>query len=381
MVPQLGSPAKHQGASAARLPRPLAEPGNGVAASSTSPPARRGAGPGLAEAGCRAEPGNRGKRAPGNWGSLLGGRPLAWAGLVAGLAAGLAWSYWPTLGQLAHEWAHDPQYSHGYLVPGFALVLLWLRRDRIAGAAPALGAWGVLLLAAAAGLRLAGTFLFISWVESLSFIAALAGVCVLLGGRQALRWAWPALGFLLFMLPLPYQLQSALGHPLQRIATGASTYALQTLGLPAFAEGNIILVDDLTIGVSEACNGLSMLVVFFALSTAVALVIRRPPWQKGVIVVSAIPVAVVSNVARITVTALLFEVAGSEAARRLFHDWAGWLMIPLALCILWAELGLLPCLLLKPAPARARLATNNAGPRLHFEELKACPSRKRTRRR
>ena len=60
------------------------------------------------------------------------------------------------------------------------------------------------------------------------------------------------------------------------MATTASTYLLQTLGFMAFAEGNVIQLNEARIGVVEACSGLSMLITFFALSTAAALVVKRP---------------------------------------------------------------------------------------------------------
>jgi exosortase len=114
----------------------------------------------------------------------------------------------------------------------------------------------------------------------------------------ALRWAWPAAAFLLFMLPLPFGAENLLAGPLRRLATVCTTYALQTAGLPAVAEGTVIVIDDLRVGVAEACSGLGMLFTFFALSTAVAFVVERPWWQKAVLFLSAVPVGVAMNVAR-----------------------------------------------------------------------------------
>jgi exosortase len=132
-----------------------------------------------------------------------------------------------------------------------------------------------------------------------------------------------------------------LSGPLRRLATAASTYALQTLGLPALAEGNVIRLNDVRIGVVEACSGLSMLMVFFSLSTALALLIGRPRWIKTILVLSAVPIALVSNVARITITGLLHEWVGSRVADAFFHDVAGWLMMPAALGLLWLVLHVL----------------------------------------
>jgi exosortase/archaeosortase family protein len=95
-----------------------------------------------------------------------------------------------------------------------------------------------------------------------------------------------------------------------------------------------------------------MLVTFFALSTGVALVTPRRLWEKLFIITSAIPIALATNVVRITATGLLYQGVGGEAAHAFFHDVAGWLMMPFALGLLWLELKALDRLLLEPAPRR-----------------------------
>ena len=168
---------------------------------------------------------------------------------------------------------------------------------------------------------------------------------------QGLRWAGPAIAFLVFMIPWPYRLEVALAHPLQRVATLASTYALQTLGYPAIAEGNHILIDEIRLGVADACSGLGMLMTFFALATAVTLILQ-PRWlDRVVIVASAIPIALIANVARITLTGVVHVGIGA-AAGQFVHDHAGWMMMPLALALLWLELRFLRRLLVEQESQR-----------------------------
>jgi exosortase len=279
--------------------------------------------------------------------------------VASGLGGLLLACYWLTLREVAHRWGTDPQYSHGYLVPLFAVVLLWLRRHRLAKATWQTSWWGVLLLAVGAGLHVGGAYFYYEWLDALSLLPSLAGVCLLFGGWQALRWAWPGVVFLAFMLPLPYQVETALSQPLQRLATLSSTYILVMLGFPAIAEGNTIILDDHRIGVVEACSGLSMLVTFFALSTAMTLVIRRRFLERLIILASAVPIGLVANVVRIVVTAILIQTVGGEEASAFFHDGAGWVMMPLALGILWIELWVLSHLFVErepSAPAQIDLA-------------------------
>ena len=266
--------------------------------------------------------------------------------LAAVLATALVWANWTSLAAMARKWAHDPQYSHGYLVPLFSVVLLWLRRDLLEYRRLRPSWWGLPILLIGIAMRLGGAYYYYEWFEFLSLIPCVTGLLLLVGGWPAIKWAWPAIGFLVFMIPLPYRLEGALRGPLRSIGTRASTYMMQTIGLPALAEGNVVVVGDVRVGVNEACSGLRMLMIFFALSTAVALLSDRPLWERAVIVLSAVPIALVTNITRITATGLLYATGQEYLADLVFHDLAGWLMMPFALVLLGIELKVLSRLFL-----------------------------------
>jgi exosortase len=282
------------------------------------------------------------------------------------LFAALAWVCWAPLAQMASRWSIDPSYSHGFLVPFISLYLLWRRRDRVKPAPPAI-AWGVLFLAIGAALKIAASALLIQTLAHYSLPFFMAGVCLVLGGWANVKWAWPSIVFLFCMVPLPGALADRLGGPLQRVATTASTYAIQVLGVPAVDEGNVILLSESRIGVAEACSGLRMLVLFATLALGVVLLFDRKPWEKALILASAVPIAIVANVSRITLTAAMYEWVSAEAAEMVFHDLAGWLMMPFAVVMLFAELRLLSGLMTEP-PSSAPLSlgaaseTNGARP-------------------
>jgi exosortase len=299
-----------------------------------------------------------------------------WLMLVI-LAACTLWAYWPTLVGMTFLWAHNPQYSHGFLVPVFAAIVLWSRRQHQSAGEFQASWWGIPLLAGSVGFRLAGGYVGLGYLEGPALVATLTALCLLMGGMAALRWAWPALAFLVFMLPLPYKVETALGQPLRGIATAMSTYALQTLGWPALAEGNVIVMDDFRLGVIDACSGLGMLMTFFALSTAVALIVPRRLVDRFVIVASAVPIAVLANVARITATGAVYQTLGEDAAHALFHDLAGWLMMPLALVLLGLELVLLSALMVEPAaaPIPLDLFSDRRPAEEHADNGRASPSR------
>ena len=264
-------------------------------------------------------------------------RPLA---MLAVLVFLLIAVYWNTLRTISTVW-NTPAYSHGWLVPVFAVVLLWMRREPIQEPTPAARWSGVGLLGLGLGIRMIGGYYAYPYIEMASLLPCLFAVFMIVGGWSLLRWSGPALAFLIFMYPLPGAVERRLLDPLQRLATICSTYALQTMGVASHRSGNHIHLGELRLGVVDACSGLRMSTIFLALAVAITLVTVRPWWERITIVLSAIPIALLVNVIRITVTGLLYNYATSELAEAVFHDLAGWIMMPMAMGFLFLELQLL----------------------------------------
>jgi exosortase len=271
--------------------------------------------------------------------------------LFAGIAVIglLAWSYSRTFAELAHRWQHEADYSHGFLVPFFSLFLLWHRRDMLQALRTGGSWWGLPFLILAGVLRWLSVYFFYPLLDAPSLVPCLSGVALLAGGWGALRWAGPAIVYLFFMVPLPATIAGLLSQPLQSVGTQASTWLLQTAGIPAVARGNVIWLTEGQIGVVEACSGLRMLMLFLAMTVGAALIIQRPLWEKAFVALSALALGVLTNVLRIALAGVLFEKVGAEFATRVYHDLAGWLMMPSALCLLGLELHLLSKLLVVPA--------------------------------
>jgi exosortase len=274
-----------------------------------------------------------------------------WAILLA-LVVAVFWTYWPALDMIRQRWS-AAQYSHGWLVPFFSLFLLWHRRHYLAEVDWQPNWWGLAFLGVAVVLRLTDGFFYVRWLDNLSLLPSLAGLCMLLGGWKALRWAWPSIAFLFFMLPLPYTIETAWAYRLRLTATLTSTFVLQTIGLPAIADGTDIYIGDQTLQIAPACSGMGMLLIFFALSTAIILIINRPWLDKLIILLSAIPIAILANIVRITITGLLYELASylndpwiRQKAEVLFHDGAGYMMMMVALALLLVELKIFDRLLI-----------------------------------
>jgi exosortase len=143
------------------------------------------------------------------------------------------------------------------------------------------------------------------------------------------------------MFPLPYKIESTLGWELQKVAAIGSEFMLQTLGYATYRDGNILHCRDYDLEVKNACSGLSMLLTFFTLAAGMAILIKRPMLDRIIIVLSAVPIAIIANVIRISATGVLYNEAGRELGDKVFHDFAGWLMMPVALVMLFVELKVL----------------------------------------
>jgi exosortase len=264
---------------------------------------------------------------------------------LAGLVALLVAAYWDMFSLTSAAWS-EGLYSHGWIVPLFALALLWLRWEPFTPV-PSMERWlGVLLLAIGLSMRLFAAKYAFNPIDRISFIPSIFGAFMLVGGFRTIRWAWPALAFLVFMFPLPTALEVGVLGRLQRLATISSTFVLQTLGVSAFRQGNLISIPGMStpLTVADACSGLRMATIFGALAVAMVFVIERPWWDKFVILLSAIPIALIVNIVRITATGLLYMAAGQDnlAVQKICHDYAGLvIMMPLALALLWLELQIL----------------------------------------
>jgi exosortase len=281
--------------------------------------------------------------------------------LLLTLAAATFWAFWPTLSFCFGKWIDDPQYSHGFLVPLFSLYILHQRKSELAPAWIARGwpLFGGAVLALMIAVRgLAGGLLF-HQLDAAALLISLAAMALALGGPKLLKVTAPAIAFLIFMVPLPYELERNVGGPLRIAATNLSTFMLQTLGLPAISEGNVILIDEVKLGVVEACSGLKMLVTFAAFSAGAALLARRSGFEKIMILLGVVPIALLANVARIVATGVALTFITHKPTTDFLHDLFGWLMMPLGLAGLALELHVLHRLVIAPKSTITTLHTFN----------------------
>jgi exosortase len=274
------------------------------------------------------------------------------------LGVALGWAFWATIVGLWDDWRDDPNYSVGQLVPLAALYVLW--DDRRGLRACRVGAcwWGLALMVVGQLLRFFGLLFLYQSAERYALVLTLAGLVLLVAGPQVfwrMRWV---LAFVLLMVPLPGRIHNVVSGPLQRCATSGTVFVLEVLGADVTRAGNVLLLgEDTSVGIAEACSGLRMLTAFVVVSAVLAFVVERPRWQRAVLLASSIPIAIACNIVRLIATVGLYVLIDSSTAEHFFHDFAGVTMMPLAIAVLIGELWLMQKLVAPDAaPARQQSA-------------------------
>jgi len=266
-------------------------------------------------------------------------------GIVSVLLAMLAvtiWSYWSISANIFREWQRNDDYSAGQLVPLIALFLVWHQRKTLRRCMLRPCWWGIVLLILAQAARFYGLLFMYESAVRYSMALTLAGLVLMVAGWQVFRNIFGILLFLFLMFPLPGRVHNLISGPLQRMSTTGSVFLLEAFGVRVSREGNVVMLNgEIPMAVAEACSGLRMLTAFVIVAAFVAYMIRRSKLQKAVLLLSSIPVGVMCNIVRLCVTAVLFLLASSEVAEKFFHDFAGLVMMPVAVLLMFGELWLM----------------------------------------
>ena len=238
-----------------------------------------------------------------------------------------------------------PTYNMSGFIPIVAVILLLIRREPFVAASSQERWFAAGLIVVATGIRIWSSSNQFALIDRLTFLVCLAAVFLFVGGTRALKWSgWPII-FLFLMYPWPRLFVDNIMRPMQTLATMISTFSLQTLGVDAYRDGNRIMLDHAPMNVAEQCSGLRMLTLFIAFGLLIALVSNhRPLWERIVIgsPITTGPIALLVNSIRITVTGLLMNMGfDGEATQELFHDFAGWIMMPMAFGFLFLEMWIL----------------------------------------
>jgi exosortase len=276
-------------------------------------------------------------------------RYVAAAGL---LLAGLALVYWRIMQKLVYDWANDDNYSHGFLIIPMALYLAWERRERLQSLALQPSWFGLVVFVGSILVLLAGLLGSELFLSRISMVGALTGIVLFLFGWAHLRVLAFPIAFLLLMIPLPAIIFNQITFPLQLVASRAGEAAIAAAGIPVLREGNVIVLAHTTLEVAEACSGIRSLITLITLGLVYGYFADARLWVRSALVLSAIPIAILANAARVAGTGMAAQWWGTAAAEGFFHEFSGWIVFVVA----FAMMIVVQSLIARVAPARIQPA-------------------------
>lgn len=258
-------------------------------------------------------------------------RPRLTAAVTAVVAALVILCFAHYLGWMCRIWLRSDYYGHGPLIPVVAGYLVYTRRRELAQAAGTRYVWGIPFIAGGLLVHTAAVYLDVNFPQGFALIAVVFGVIVLLRGWNAGRALWFPIAFLAFMVPTGRILVNKFSLPLQLGSTKVAVLFPMLLGLPVEVRGTTIEIPEYTFEVAEACSGLKSSIAMLALAALFAYLIVAPPWKRLAVFVAGLPVALLANAGRITLTLMLARSLGAETAEGFFHSFSGVLVFVLGL--------------------------------------------------
>ncbi len=258
----------------------------------------------------------------------------AWLIALVGYAVMYAPVYWSA----AHGLWQTDENGHGPLVLAVVIWLFWNLRQPVANAvhdpAPLVGwpVFGFGLLAYAMGRAFD-----ISSLEFISQIFVVAGGLLLMKGASALKVAWFAVAYLIFLVPLPATLVDAMTGPLKQWISVIVQRVLYAVGYPIANSGVILTIGQYQLMVADACSGLNSMFSLSALGTLFMYVMKRKsPWHNAIMLASILPIAFAANIVRVILLVLLTYHLGDEAGQGFLHGAAGIVLMLIALASFFA---------------------------------------------
>ncbi len=274
-------------------------------------------------------------------------RPVPWVA-IGWFAILIVVAYFPVLRFLVTIWASDEDMGHGFFVPLVAGFIVWQRRERLFAITWKPAWWGVAVILWGIAQSYLGTLGAELFLQRTAVLITLLGVILVFGGVALVReLAFPLL-LLPFMIPLPTLIYTRITFPLQIFASVVAENILNLIDIPTLRDGNVLELPSQKLNVAEACSGIRSLLSLTFLSLVYAYFFDTRVWMRVVLFIATIPIAILANAGRVTVTGFLSEKVDPSLAHGFSHTLEGWIIFMIALAMLIALHAVLNRFLKKP---------------------------------
>ncbi|HXG02279.1 MAG TPA: exosortase/archaeosortase family protein [Candidatus Binatia bacterium] len=248
--------------------------------------------------------------------------PRAWLWLAPPAALALA-LYAPLVPDLAREWSEFPSLSHGFAIPLIAAYLAWIRRDRLARTPVRPSLLGLPLLVAGLAALVIGVLGQEPFVARLSLPLTLGGLVWFVAGGAVARLLWVPIAYLFFMVPLPWSTLKLVMYQSRLLDAAVSAELVRWLGVPVFRDGFMLHLPALTLEVADDCSSIPAIAALLSLGVAYAYFSPRPAAYRGLLIAATLPIAIFSNIVRITTTVAAAYYLGPWTLHTVYHQFNG----------------------------------------------------------
>ena len=243
----------------------------------------------------------------------------------------LAYAYYPTFVWMVERWsARDSYYGHGFLIPVVTLYWIYKKRQALAALPAEFHPAGLGFLFLGVLMHVASSVFRVYFLSAFSFVFVLLGILLSLFGKRIFALIWFPIFFLFLMIPLPLLIISQTTLKMKFFVSEISAHLINASGIHAVREGSYIMTPHNLLLVGDPCSGLRSFLAFICLGFVFAYESRLVFWKRLVLVVSGLPLAVLSNVVRVYSLGMIGEIYGSKAVEGKVHDASGVVVFILA---------------------------------------------------
>src|SRR5580704_8002517 len=246
-------------------------------------------------------------------------RSIPW-NAIAWFTALLIAGNFPILQRLVDQWWNDGDMNNGFLVPLAAGYIAWQGRDQLLALKYKPAWWGIVFMVWGAAQGYLGMLSAELFLQRTSVLILLLGLLLVLGGTALVRALLFPLLLLPFMIPIPEIIYNRITFPLQLFASSVAETVLGLLNIPVLREGNILVLASQSLSVAEACSGIRSLLSLIFVSLVYAYLYDKRVWMRFVLPVATIPIAILANAGRVTITGILSEEVSTDLAHGTFHS-------------------------------------------------------------